>query len=130
MFCAVHVGYHIYCPNQQIIPSLLLHELVHVGQFVNAAGRSVAKFGRIYLQQYCDAGYYRGIPWEQEAYERAKVLDPYNPPPGKYKNYLYSLNVLPSAQGQRALAAPGGNNLWSITRKEGEGGQRRTAPCK
>jgi hypothetical protein len=68
-------GYHIYCPENKISPDLLLHELVHVGQFVNSAGRSVAQFGRIYLQQYCDAGYYEGIAWEREAYEKQKVLD-------------------------------------------------------
>ncbi|KAF6249588.1 hypothetical protein COO60DRAFT_948518 [Scenedesmus sp. NREL 46B-D3] len=70
------LGYHIYCPSLQIDPGLLLHELVHVRQFVNAAGGSLAQFGRIYLQQYCDTGYYEGIPWEREAAETEKVLDP------------------------------------------------------
>jgi hypothetical protein len=95
-----NVGYHIYCPEQQILPSLLLHELVHVSQFVNSAGRSVSKFGRIYLQQYCDAGYYEGIPWEREAFEREKVL---YPAPGDSIGVQFLRHNIISTKGSGAL---------------------------
>jgi hypothetical protein len=42
---------------------------MHVKQFVEQAGRSLVRYGRIYLQQYCDTGAYRAIPMEKEAYD-------------------------------------------------------------
>ncbi|WIA29388.1 hypothetical protein OEZ86_011892 [Tetradesmus obliquus] len=72
-FGCMNLGYDIYCPDQIVLPEELLHEVMHVKQFVEQAGRSLSMYGRMYLQQYCDTGAYSAMPWEKEAYaiERA-----------------------------------------------------------